>query len=94
VGLDEWAEIWVYAYNDTGAGNLSATHAHLDTQADRSRFGELIDLMNAIPDVLSPVLAVIVIVIIIMAFMTVGHLITGTIAGIAEAIKSAIHFKK
>jgi hypothetical protein len=94
VGLDEWAEIWVYAYNDTGTGNLSTTYAHLDTQADRSLFGEVIDLLNAIPGVLTPILAVIVIVIIIMAFMSVGHLITGTIEGIAEAIKAAIHFKK
>jgi hypothetical protein len=94
VGLDEWAEIWVYAYNDTDDGNLSATYAHLDTQADRSRFGELIDLLVALPDVLTPILAVIVILIIIMAFVTIGYLITGTIDGITEAIKEAIRFKK
>jgi len=94
VGLDNWAEIWVYAYNDTDAGNLSTTYAHLDTQADRSRFGILIDLLNDIPAVLTPILAVIVIVIIIMAFMTVGYLITGTIDGITETIKNAIRFKK
>lgn len=94
VGLDNWAEIWVYAYNTTDNGNLSATYAHLDTQADRSRFGELIDLMNAVPDVLSPILAVIIIIVMIMAFMTVGYMISGTIDGIGEAIKAAIHFKK
>jgi len=92
VGLDNWAEIWVYAYNDTD--NLSTTYAHLDTQADRSRFGILIDLLNDIPAVLTPILAVIVIIIIIMAFMAVGYLITGTIDGITEAVKNAIRFKK
>lgn len=94
VGLDNWAEIWVYAYNDTDNGNLSATYAHLDTQADRSLFGEVIDLLNVIPDVLTPILAVIAIVIVIMSFMTVGNMITGTISGISEAIKAAIRFKK
>ena len=94
VGLDHWAEIYVYAYNSTGDGNLSATYAHLDTQAGRSIFGELIDLMGAIPSVLTPVLAVIVIVIVIMAFMAVGNMITGTIGGVGEAIKSALRFGK
>ena len=94
VGLDEWAEIWVYAYNSSGAGNLSTTYAYADTQADRSLFGEIVDLMNAIPSVLSPVLAIIVIVIVVMAFMAVGHMITGTIGGIGEAIRSALKFGK
>jgi hypothetical protein len=94
VGLDNWAEIWVYAYNDTGSGNFSTTYAYLDTQADRSRFGELIDLMNAIPDVLTPILAIIVIIVVIMAFMTVGYMITGTVDGIGEALKNALRFKK
>ena len=94
VGLDHWAEIYVYAYNSTDAGNLSATYTHLDTQADRSVFGEIVDLMDAIPSILTPILAVIVIVIVIMAFMAVGNMITGTIGGIGEAIKSALRFGK
>lgn len=91
VGIGGSAEIWVYAYNDTEAGNLSTTYATLETD---TRFADLIGLLNAIPDVLTPILAVIVIIILIMAFMTVGYLITGTIDGITEAIKNAIRFKK
>ena len=91
VGIGGSAEIWVYAYNDTDAGNLSTTYATLETD---TRFADLIGLLNAIPDVLTPILAVIVIIILIMAFMTVGYLITGTIDGITEAIKNAIRFKK
>jgi len=91
VGVGGSAEIWVYAYNDTVAGNLSITYATLETE---TRFTDLIGLLNAIPDVLTPILAVIVIIILIMAFMTVGYLITGTIDGITETIKSAIRFKK
>lgn len=91
VGVGGSAEIWVYAYNDTGSGNLSATYATLETE---TRFTDLIGLLNAVPSVLTPILAVIVIIIIIMAFMTIGYLITGTIDGITEAIKNAIRFKK
>ena len=50
--------------------------------------------MGAIPSVLTPILAVIVIVIVIMAFMAVGNMITGTIGGVGEAIKSALRFGK
>ena len=91
VGIGGSAEIWVYAYNDTGAGNLSTTYATLETD---TRFTDLIGLLTAIPDVLTPILAVIVIIILIMAFMAVGYLIMGTIDGITEAIKNAIRFKK
>jgi|LGOV01.1.fsa_nt_gb hypothetical protein len=91
VGVGGSAEMWVYAYNNTDAGNLSTTYA--TTQTD-TRFTDLIGLLNAIPDVLTPILAVIVIIIIIMAFMVVGYMITGTIDGITEAIKNAIRFKK
>jgi len=91
VGVGGSAEIWVYAYNDTDAGNNSITYATLETE---TRFTDLIGLLNAIPDVLTPILGVIVIIILIMAFMTVGYLITGTIDGITEAIKDAIRFKK
>lgn len=57
-------------------------------------FTELISLMEAIPDVLTPMTAIIAIVIIIMAYMAVGNLIVGTIDGIVEGIKSAMKFKK
>jgi len=91
VGIGGSAEIWVYAYNNNGSGNLSTTYTTLETE---TRFTDLIGLLNSIPDVLTPILAVIVIIIIIMAFMTVGYMITGTIDGITEAIKNAIRFKK
>ena len=91
VGVGGSAEIWVYAYNNSDAGNLSITYATLETD---TRFTDLVGLLNAIPDVLTPILAVIVIIIVIMAFMAVGYLITGTIDGITEAVKDAIRFKK
>lgn len=91
VGVGGSAEIWVYAYNNTDAGNHSITYATLETD---TRFTDLVGLLNAIPDVLTPILAVIVIIIVIMAFMAVGYLITGTIDGITEAVKDAIRFKK
>ena len=91
VGVGGSAEIWVYAYNNSDAGNLSTTYTTLETD---TRFTDLVGLLNAIPDVLTPILAVIVIIIVIMAFMAVGYLITGTIDGITEAVKDAIRFKK
>ena len=91
VGVGGSAEIWVYAYNNTDAGNHSITYATAETE---TRFTDLIGLLNAIPDVLTPILAIIVIIIIIMAFMTIGYMISGTIDGITEAIKNAIRFKK
>ena len=94
VGLDEWLEIWVWAYNSTGDGNLSAGYLYADTQADRSTFGELIDLMNAIPDVLKPVLAIVVILIVIMAFWSVGDLIMTMIASVSNIVLGALKFKK
>lgn len=94
VGLDEWLEIWVWAYNSTGDGNLSTGYLYADTQADRSTFGELVDLMNAIPSVLIPVLAIIVIVIVITAFWTVGGLIMTMIASVSDIVLGALKFKK
>ena len=91
VGVGGSAEIWVYAYNESAAGNLSTTYTTAETE---TRFTDLIGLLNAIPDVLTPILAVIVIIIVIMAFMAVGYLITGTIDGITGAVKDAIRFKK
>jgi hypothetical protein len=90
VGLDEWAEIWIYAYNTTGSGNLSSGYAYADTQADRSSFGELIDLMQVLPDVIYPVLAVMVIIIIIRAYASVGSTISGILGTITDIIKKGM----
>lgn len=57
-------------------------------------FTELISLMEAIPDVLTPMTAIIAIVIVIMAYMAVGNLIVGTIDGIVDGIRNAMKFKK
>ena len=90
VGLDEWVEIWVYAYNTTGDGNLSAEYAYSDTQADRSTFGETVDLMNAVPDILNPVVDIIGVVISIMIVLAIGALVTGTLGTIVEGIRKKI----
>ena len=57
-------------------------------------FTELISLMEAIPDVLTPMMAIIAIVIVIMAYMAVGNLIVGTIDGIVTGIRDAMKFKR
>jgi hypothetical protein len=90
VGLDNWAEIWIYAYNITGNGSLSIGYAYADTQADRSTFGETVDLMNAVPDILNPVVDIIIVVISIMIILAIGALVTGTLGAIVEGIKKKI----
>lgn len=93
-GENEYVDIYVYAYNNTDAGNTSLTYVHSQDSAEYSMFGQVIELMEAIPSVLTPVLAVIVIVIMVMGFMAVGYLITGTIEQLSDVILNAIKFKK
>jgi hypothetical protein len=57
-------------------------------------FTELISLMEAIPAVLTPMMAIIAIVIVIMAYMAVGNLIVGTIDGIVTGIREAMKFRR
>jgi|LGOV01.1.fsa_nt_gb hypothetical protein len=57
-------------------------------------FTELISLMEAIPSVLTPMMAIIAIVIVIMAYMAVGNLIVGTIDGIVTGIREAMKFRR
>lgn len=57
-------------------------------------FSELISLMEAIPAVLTPMMAIIAIVIVIMAYMAVGNLIVGTIDGIVTGIREAMKFRR
>jgi len=93
-GEDEYVDIYVYAYNDTDAGNRSLTYVHSQDSAEYSLFGQIIELMETIPLVLTPILAVVVIVIVIVAFISVGYLIRDTIETIAEIVVNAIKFKK
>ena len=90
VGIDEWAEIWVYAYNTTGAGNLSVGYAYADTYADRSKFGTTVDLMNSIPTILSPIPSIIVVVITIMVTLAIGALVVGILGSIISGLKRKI----
>lgn len=90
VGLDEWAEIWVYAYNTTGNSNLSVGYAYSDTQADRSEFGEVVDLIEAVPDMLNPIPDTIIVVIRIMVIIAIGLLITGVIGAIFVGLQRKI----
>ena len=93
-GENEYVDIWVYAFNSSDSGNLSLTYAHSQDSAEYSLFGQVIELMEAIPSVLTPILAVIIIVIVVMAFMAVGYLITGSIEQLSDIILNAIKFKK
>lgn len=93
VGIDHWAEIWVYAYNTIGAGNLSAGYAYADTQAERSMFGEVTDLMNAIPDILNPVVDIIIIIIKIMIILAIGMLVVGIIGAIVVGLHKKLKMK-
>lgn len=93
VGIDQWAEIWVYAYNTSDAGNLSAGYAYADTQAERSMFGEVIDLMNAIPDILNPVVDIIIIIIKIMIILAIGMLVVGILGSIAVGLHKKLKMK-
>lgn len=90
VGIDEWAEIWVYAYNSTEDGNLSVGYAYADTYADRSKFGTTVDLMNSIPTILSPIPSIIVVVITIMVTLAIGALIVGILGSIISGLKRKI----
>jgi hypothetical protein len=55
VGMNGYAEIWVWAYNSTGAGNLSGTYLYTDTQAETTLFYSVIVLLNQIPNILGPI---------------------------------------
>lgn len=55
VGLNGYAEIWVWAYNSTDAGNLSGAYLYADTQAETTLFYPIIILLGQIPDILNPI---------------------------------------
>lgn len=93
VGIDHWAEIWVYAYNTTENGNLSVGYAYADTQAERSMFGETIDLMNAVPEILNPVVDIIIIIIKIMIILAIGMLVVGIMGAIAIGLQKKLKMK-
>jgi ABC-type phosphate transport system permease subunit len=53
-------------------------------------FTELIDLMNALPDVIYPVLAIMVIVIVIKAYGAVGAMISGILEAVVDMIRGGM----
>ena len=55
VGMNGGAEIWVWAYNTTGNGNLSETYLHAKTNAETTFLHSIVILLGQIPDILNPI---------------------------------------
>lgn len=82
VGENNYAEIYVYAYNNTGSGNLSSGYLYANTRADRSTLGDMIDLMEVVPNIIRPIADLVAEMIVIAAYIAVAGLIVAVVGGI------------
>jgi len=58
VDLNDFVEIRVWAYNDTGDGNLSATYVTKDTQAGTTSLYSVISLLEQLPSLIGTIPAI------------------------------------
>ena len=60
------------------------------SNATEVNFSDLITLMEALPDVIYPVLAIMVIVIVIKAYGAVGAMVSGILEAVVDMIKGGM----
>lgn len=94
VGLNGFAEIWVWSYNTTGGGNLSLTYLYADTQAETTLFYSIVVLMGQIPGILDPIPDILAALAEVAIYGAIIGLAIGIVFGLRKYIQQLLNFKE
>ncbi len=94
--LSAWQNITVYAYNETGDGNLSAANVSQNTQAPigfKMNLAAIIAILNQIPDILEPIPDILAAMATVVIYAAVIVLAIGIVYKLRDVIGGMLKMK-